>query len=38
MAKSFRELKVWNRAVDLTTETYKLTDNFPKSEIYGLSS
>lgn len=38
MAKSFRELKVWNRAIDLTTLVYGLTGDFPKAEIYGLSS
>jgi four helix bundle protein len=38
MAKSFRELKVWSRAIDLTTLVYALTAEFPKAEIYGLSS
>lgn len=38
MAKSFRELKVWNRAIELTTLVYALTAEFPKTEIYGLSS
>ena len=38
MAKSFRDLKVWNLAIDLTTLIYALSANFPKSEIYGLSS
>jgi four helix bundle protein len=38
MAKSFRDLKVWNRAIDLSTLVYALTAEFPKTEIYGLSS
>ena len=38
MAKSFRELKVWNKAIDLTVLIYELTDSFPKQEIYGLTS
>jgi four helix bundle protein len=38
MAKSFRELKVWNRAIELTTLVYATTAKFPKAEIYGLSS
>ncbi|GAC1355624.1 MAG: four helix bundle protein [Acidobacteriaceae bacterium] len=38
MAKSFRELKVWNISIELTTAIYRLTENFPKSELYGLSS
>ena len=38
MAKSFRDLKVWNLAVDMTTLVYAVTAGFPKSEIFGLSS
>jgi four helix bundle protein len=38
VAKSFRDLKVWNLAIDMTTLVYALTADFPKSEIYGLSS
>jgi four helix bundle protein len=38
MAQSFRDLVVWNRAIDLTTLIYALSAEFPKSEIYGLSS
>jgi four helix bundle protein len=38
MAKSFRELKVWKKAVDLALLVYELTAEFPKREIYGLSS
>jgi four helix bundle protein len=38
MARSFRELKVWQLSIDLTTQIYSLTADFPKSEVYGLSS
>jgi four helix bundle protein len=38
VAKSFRDLKVWNLAVDMTTLVYAVTAEFPKSEIFGLSS
>lgn len=38
MASSFRDLVVWQRAIDLTTEIYRLTEEFPKSELYGLCS
>jgi four helix bundle protein len=38
VAKSFRDLKVWNLAIDLTMLIYALSADFPKSEIYGLSS
>jgi four helix bundle protein len=38
VAQSFRELKVWGKAVDLTVMVYELTSEFPKQEVYGLSS
>jgi four helix bundle protein len=38
LAKSFRELEVWKKAIDLTAMIYELTTEFPKHEIYGLSS
>jgi four helix bundle protein len=36
--KSYRDLKVWNRAMDLVIVCYRLTSKLPKTEIYGLSS
>jgi len=38
MAKSFRELTVWQRAMQLTVAVYKHTQGFPREEIYGLTS
>ncbi len=37
-AKSFRELIVWRRSIQLATTIYQLSRGFPKDEIYGLSS
>ncbi len=34
----FRELLAWQKAFDLTIETYKVIRKFPKSEVYGLIS
>lgn len=34
----FKELKVWQKAIDLVTKTYLHTQHFPKEEIYGLTS
>ena len=34
----FRELKVWQRAMDLVVEVYHLTQTFPSSEQFGLIS
>src|SRR5579859_2670583 len=36
--KSYRDLKVWEKAMDLVSESYKLTKVFPKTEIFGLTS
>ena len=33
---NFKELLVWQKAMDLVSFTYKLTVNFPKEEKYGL--
>ncbi len=38
MIKSYRDLKVWERAMELVTESYKLTKILPKTEVYGLST
>ena len=35
---NFRELDVWKKAVELTTAYYKVSKNFPKEEIFGLTS
>lgn len=34
----FKELIVWQKSIDLVTKIYKVTDKFPSSEIYGLTS
>jgi four helix bundle protein len=34
----YKELIVWQKAIDLVDEVYKITKQFPKSELYGLSS
>jgi four helix bundle protein len=36
--KDFKELKVWKKAHQLTLTVYKATQNFPKEELYGLTS
>jgi four helix bundle protein len=35
---SYRDLLVWQRAMDLAVECYELTKRFPRSETYGLIS
>ena len=36
--KDFRQLKVWERAHQLTLAVYRATTTFPRDETYGLSS
>ncbi len=38
MGKSFYDLTVWQRSIEMTTLIYQMTGQFPKSEIYGLTS
>lgn len=33
----FKELLVWQKSVDFVTEIYKITESFPKNEIFGLT-
>jgi four helix bundle protein len=35
---SYRDLKVWQRGMDLAVQCYTLTQDFPKSELYGMTS
>lgn len=34
----YRALTVWKKSIELVILVYKLTEDFPKSEIYGLIS
>ena len=36
--QSYRELVVWQRSMALVTEIYRITEDFPKSELFGLTS
>jgi len=36
--KDFRNLKVWEKTHNLTLDVYMATKEFPKSELYGLTS
>src|SRR3989338_7486480 len=37
-ARSFRDLRIWQNGKVLVVEIYKLTDKFPRSEDFGLTS
>ena len=36
--KSFREMPVWQEAMDVAEVVFKLSETFPKKEDYGLTS
>lgn len=36
--RSYKELIVWQKGIEVVKMVYALTGKFPKSEIYGLSS
>ena len=36
--RSYRDLKVWQKSMDLTVRTYEVTRRFPSEEKYGLVS
>jgi hypothetical protein len=35
--RSYKELTVWQKSMDLVEEIYKITKSLPKAEAYGLS-
>ena len=35
---SYREQFIWKRAIQLSVMCYRLTEHFPKSELYGLTN
>jgi four helix bundle protein len=37
-SRSYRDLEVWQKAMDLVVDCYRITQDFPKSETYGLVS
>src|SRR5687767_608773 len=37
-SKAFRDLKVWQRSMDLVERIYKVSATFPKDERFGLTS
>ncbi|NLN95594.1 MAG: four helix bundle protein [Bacteroidales bacterium] len=38
MAKDYKELKIWQQAMDLVLMVYKATGNMPREENYGLTN
>jgi four helix bundle protein len=38
MKHNFKNLKIWNLAMDIALDVHKVTLEFPKHELYGLSN
>ena len=36
--KTYRDLDIWKMSIDLVKDIYRLTEKFPKQEMYGLVS
>lgn len=36
--KRFKDLRIWQKGIEVVTDIYTLTKNFPKEELYGLTS
>jgi len=37
-SKTFKELKMWQKGIEIVKDIYMLTNKFPKTELYGLTS
>ena len=37
-SRSYKDLVVWQKSVNLSILIYKLTSDFPKEEVYGITS
>jgi four helix bundle protein len=38
LMRPHHKLEAWNKALELVTEVYRTTENFPREERYGLTS
>ena len=38
MSGSYRDIKAWQKAIELVVEIYSSTRSFPKEEVYGLAN
>lgn len=36
--RTHKDLEVWKKSVELVTSIYKLTSNFPREEMFGLTN
>ena len=36
--KSFKDLRIWQKGIDIVTDIYTITKKFPKEELFSLTS
>jgi four helix bundle protein len=36
--QGYRDLLVWHKSMQMVTDTYRITEAFPKNEVFGLTS
>jgi len=36
--QSFKDLRIWQKGIEIVEDIYRMTRNYPKEELYGLSS
>ena len=36
--KEFKDLRIWQKGIEVVTDIYTLSKKFPKEELYGLTS
>ena len=36
--KDYKDLRIWQKGIELVNKTYSVTEKFPNSELYGLTS
>jgi len=36
--QSFRDLQIWQKSMELTVAVYRMTQSFPREEMFGLTS
>ena len=34
--RNFKELRIWQKGIDIAVKTFQLTDTFPKEDKYGI--
>ena len=34
--RNFKELKIWQKGIDIAVKTYKLVDTFPKEDKFAI--